>query len=101
MKVFAYSCLVLSSLLVVLWPVAAYATIFAFDAPRGSASFAFERYAIVIGVLTYPWGYLVGIARILARRKGQVWWTKLTVGFFLAPLVQLALLYLLATSFGR
>jgi len=35
MKVFAYSCLVLSSLLVVLWPVAAYASIFAFDAPRG------------------------------------------------------------------
>jgi hypothetical protein len=43
MKVFAYSCLVLSSLLVVLWPVAAYASIFAFDAPRGSASFEFER----------------------------------------------------------
>jgi hypothetical protein len=101
MKVFAYCCLVLSSLLVVLWPVAAYASIFAFDAPTGSASFEFERYVIVIGVLTNPWGYLVAIARILARRKGQVWWTKLTTGFFLAPFVQLALLFFLATAFGR
>ena len=68
---------------------------------RPAASFEFERYAIVIGVLTYLWGYLVGIARILARRKGQVWWTRLTIGFFLAPFVQLALMYLLATAFGR
>jgi hypothetical protein len=98
MKVFAYCSLVLSSLLVILWPLAAYASIFAFDAPRGSAYFEFKRYALVIGVLTYPWGYLVAIARILARRKGQVWWSKLTIGFFLAPFVQLALLFSLAFS---
>jgi hypothetical protein len=39
MKVIAYGSLVLSSLLVLLWPAAAYASIFAFDAPSGGAYF--------------------------------------------------------------
>ena len=81
MKVIAYCSLVLTSLLVLLWPLAAYASIFAFDAPSSGAYFELKRYALVIGVLSYPWGYLVAIARILARRKGQAWWSKLTIGF--------------------
>jgi hypothetical protein len=101
MKVIAYGSLVLSSLLVLLWPAAAYASIFAFDAPSGGAYFELKRYGLVIGILSYPWGYLVAIARILARRKSQAWWSKLTIGFLLTPFVQLALVFLLATALGR
>ncbi len=101
MKVIAYCSLVLTSLLVLLWPLAAYASIFAFDAPSSGAYFELKRYALVIGVLSDPWGYLVAIARILARRKGQAWWSKLTIGFLLTPFLQLALLFLLATALGR
>lgn len=91
----------LSSLVVLLWPMAAYACIFLFDAPGGTPYFELKRYALVIGLLTYPWAYLVGIARILARRKGQAWWSKLTIAFLLAPFAQLALLYLIALALGR
>lgn len=101
MKIVAYSVLVLSSLLVLLWPVAAYGSIFMFDAPKGSAHFEFGRYAMVAGILSYPWAYLAGIARIIARKKGQEWWTRVTVAFFLIPFAQLALVYLVVTAFSR
>jgi hypothetical protein len=99
MKVIAYCSLVLSGLLILLWPVAAYGSIFLFDAPSRGALFEFQRYALVLGILSYPWGYLVGIGRIFARKKGQEWWTKLTVAFLLAPFVHLALVFLIVLAF--
>ena len=101
MKVFAYSTLVLSGLLVLLWPVAAFSSIFLFDAPSGTFYFEVQRYALAIGILSYPWGFLVAIARIIARKKGQGWWNGLTIGFLLAPFAQLTLVYLLVTLFGH
>jgi hypothetical protein len=101
MKVFAYCIFVLSGLVVLLWPLAAYFSIFLFDAPGGTVYFEIQRYALAIGILSYPWGFLVGIARIIARKKGQDWWTIITIGFLLAPLAQLALVYLLVTVFGH
>jgi hypothetical protein len=84
MKVFAYCTLVLSGLLVLLWPVAAFSSIFLFDAPNGTFYFEVQRYALAIGILSYPRGFLVAIARIIARKKGQGWWNGLTIGFLLA-----------------
>jgi hypothetical protein len=101
MKAIAYGSLVLSSLLMLLWPVAAYATIFLFDAPTGGTYLEVKRYALVLGILSYPWGYLVGIARILARKHGRVWWTKLTMFFFLTPFLHLTLVFLLAVAMRR
>jgi hypothetical protein len=101
MKIAAYCILVLSSLLMLLWPIAAYTTIFLFDAPGGKAFFELKRYAMVVGLLSYPLGTVVGIARILARKKGESWWNKLTLIFLLFPFVQLGLLYLAALAFGK
>jgi hypothetical protein len=101
MKVFAYCSLVLSGLVVLLWPLAAFSSIFLFDAPTSTFYFEVERYALAIGILSYPWGFLVAIARIIARKKGQVWWTRPTIGFLLVPFAQLALVYLVVTLFGR
>jgi hypothetical protein len=101
MKVIAFCSLVLSSLLALLWPIAAYVTVFAFDAPSRGALYELKRYALVVGVLSYPWGYLVAIARIIARQKGQKWWTKLTIAFLLAPFAQLGLIFLLLMASGR
>jgi hypothetical protein len=100
MKVTAYCCAILSTLLVVAWPVAAFGSIFLFDAPTRDALYEFKRFFLFIGVITYPWGYLVAIARIFARRKGEVWWTRLTIVFFLVPFGQLGLVFLVASIFG-
>jgi hypothetical protein len=56
---------------------------------------------MVVGLLSYPLGTVVGIARILARKKGESWWNKLTLIFLLFPFVQLGLLYLAALAFGK
>jgi hypothetical protein len=101
MKVFAYLILVLSCLAALLWPLAAFSSVFLFDAPSGTFYFEMQRYALAIGILSYPWGFLVAVARIVARKKGHDWWNRLTIGFLLAPFAQLALVYLLVTLFGH
>src|SRR3954464_10733508 len=52
MKIAAYCILVLSSLLMLLWPIAAYTTIFLFDAHGGKAFFELKRYAMAVGLLS-------------------------------------------------
>jgi len=68
---------------------------FIFDAPIRSKWDETERYALLIYILSYPMGYLVGIAYLIARRirqpKGRVWWTKWAVFLFLLPVIQLSL----------
>jgi hypothetical protein len=99
MKIFAYCVLVLSTIVVFAWPLVAMFSAFLFDAPTTSWFDATRRYALAIYVLSYPVGYLVGIAYITARRtgptKGQVWWTRRAVFLFLLPIVQLGSLLLI------
>jgi hypothetical protein len=95
MKLVAYCALIVSTMLVLAWPLVLMFSAFIFDAPIRSRSDGAERYALLIYILSYPVGFLVGIAYLIARRmgqpKGQVWWTKWAVFFFLLPIVQLGL----------
>jgi hypothetical protein len=95
MKIAAYCALVLSTILVLAWPLVLMFSAFIFDAPIRSKTDEAMRFALVIYVLSYPVGYLVGIAYLIARRtsplKGQAWWTKWAVFLFLLPIIQLGL----------
>jgi hypothetical protein len=99
MKVAAYCGLIVSTILVLAWPLVLMFSAFIFDAPIRSWFDATKRYALVIYVLSYPVGYLGGIAYLIARRtgplKGQAWWTKWALFLFLLPIVQLGLLLLI------
>jgi hypothetical protein len=97
MKVIAYCCLVISSLVVLAWPALLFLSIFLFDAPTRDFLYELRRYTIFILFLTYPWGYVVAMTRLrLVKNSGGVWWTnKLTIGFFLVPFAQLGLAYVL------
>jgi hypothetical protein len=95
MKIFGICALVLSTILVLAWPLFLMFSAFIFDAPIRSKSDETERYALLIYILSYPMGYLVGIAYLIARRigqpKGRVWWTKWAIFLFLLPVIQLSL----------
>ena len=105
MKITAYSALVVSTILVFAWPLFLMFSAFIFDAPITSKFDETKRFALLIYVLSYPLGYVVGIAYVIARRigqpKGRTWCTKWTVFFFLLPIVQVALplLVVAVTSF--
>jgi hypothetical protein len=95
MKAFAYCAVVLSTVLVLAWPFVLMMSAFIFDAPIRSTSDEIERFALAIYIISYPVGYLVGIANLIARRigqpKGRAWWTKWAIFFFLLPMIQLGL----------
>jgi hypothetical protein len=105
LKISAYSALVLSTILLFAWPLFFMFSAFIFDAPIQSKLDETYRFALLIYVLSYPVGYLVGIAYVIARRigkpKGRTWCTKWTVFFFLLPIIQVALplLVVAVTSF--
>ena len=105
LKISAYSALVLSTILLFAWPLFFMFSAFIFDAPIQSKLDETYRFALLIYVLSYPLGYVVGIAYVIARRigqpKGRTWCTKWTVFFFLLPIVQVALplLVVAVTSF--
>ena len=93
LKIVAYCALVVSTILVLAWPLFFMFSAFIFDAPIRSKYDETSRYALLIYALSYPVGYLVGIAYVIARRtgqpKGRVWWTKWAVFLFLLPIIQL------------
>jgi hypothetical protein len=95
-KILAYCALVVSTILLFACPLFFMFSAFIFDAPIRSKSDETMRFALLIYVLSYPVGPLVGIAYVIARRigqpKGWVWWTKWGVFFFfLLPIIQLGL----------
>ena len=96
MKIFAYCCLVISSLLVLAWPLIFFGSIFLFDAPTRDALYEFRRWATVVLAVTYPWAFIVALVRMWAlKTKDQEWWTKkLTIFFLLWPIAQLGLAFL-------
>jgi hypothetical protein len=100
-RIFAYCVLALSTMVVLAWPFVLMMSAFIFDAPIRSKADETGRYAMLFYLLSYPLGYLVGIAYIIARRtgqpKGQVWWTKWGVFLFLLPIIQLGLPVLILT----
>jgi len=105
LKISAYSALVLSTILLFAWPLFFMFSAFIFDAPITSKADETYRFALLIYVLSYPVGYVVGIAYVIARRigkpKGRTWCTKWIVFFFLLPIIQVALplLVVAVTSF--
>jgi len=94
MEITAYSALVLSTILVFAWPLFLMFSAFIFDAPITSKFDETKRFGLLIYVLSYPLGLLVGIGYVVARRigqpKGRTWCTKWTVFFFLLPVIQLS-----------
>jgi hypothetical protein len=95
MKLIAYLALIVSTMLVLAWPFVLMMSAFIFDAPIRSKADETGRFALAIYLLSYPVGYLVGIANLIARRigqpKGRAWWTRWAVFFFLLPIIQLGL----------
>jgi hypothetical protein len=95
MKLVAYLALIVSTIVVLAWPFVLMMSAFIFDAPIRSKADETGRFAMAIYLLSYPVGYLVGIANLIARRigqpKGRAWWTKWAIFFFLLPIIQLGL----------
>ena len=97
MKIFAWCCLVLSSLTVLAWPLVFFGSIFLFDAPTRDTLYEIRRFSSFIAAASYPWAYIVALIRIrLVKGNRQEWWTKLTIFFLLLPLMQLAFAYFIA-----
>ena len=96
MKIFAYCCLVISSLLVLAWPLIFFGSIFLFDAPTRDALYEFEKewapsfsQLLIRGHLSWH-SSASGL-----KTKDQEWWTKkLTIFFLLWPIAQLGLAFL-------
>src|SRR5580704_5349517 len=96
MKITAYCCLVASSLLVLAWPPVFFVSGFLFDAPTRDAVYEFRRYTSFFGALTYPWGLVVALIRILVLKpKGRSGGPNLQFCLQLAPIVQLGLAFLM------
>jgi len=92
MKAFTVISIVLSSLLVALWPIVFFFSAFAFDAPLHGAGEMARTFG-VLWLLSYPLGFCVAIAHLFARRKDRPWWKPPTPYFFLLPFAHLFLLF--------
>jgi len=92
MKAFTVISIVLSSLLVALWPIVFFFSAFAFDAPLHGAADVARTFG-VLWLLSYPLGFCVAIAHLFARRKDRPWWKPPTPYFFLLPFAHLFLLF--------
>jgi hypothetical protein len=103
-QILAVCSVVLSTLLVLAWPFFLFMSAFVFDAPVHGKGDETMRFAFVFYLLSYPLGYLVAIAYVIARKmgppKGQVLLTKRAIFLFLLPFIHLCLLalVLLVTS---
>ena len=86
MKILAWGALTGSILLTLRWPFFAMMC----NNPLGSL--------ISVVLLSYPWGLVVGLVRIVsAKKKGEVWHSDRTTAFLLMPIVQVAFTYLILT----
>lgn len=91
MKTAVWISYVLSILVCAAWPFLAFGSIFAFDAPIKGPADEYGRYALVGGLLSYPWGYAIAIK----RKKTERWVALSTCLLFLCPHVHLGLVLLL------
>lgn len=91
MKAAAYSALIISCIITLPWPLLAFGSLFAFDAPSKGVTDISLRMIQVSLMLTYPWGLVAALVNFLSRRKDEDWCTKLTVAFLAASIVQFAL----------
>jgi hypothetical protein len=98
-KTFAVISIVLSSLLIVAWPLFFFFSIFIFDAPTHGAADT-GRWVFAFWIWSYPWGYLAAIGYLFARRKDRPWWNPPTAYLFLLPCAHLLLLFTDAKVFG-
>jgi hypothetical protein len=91
MKLFASCAFVLSTMLVVGWPLVFFLSIFVEDKPLdGTADHM--RDLLIYALWAYPLGYLVTMIHILRRRsarKGIPWWASPTGFLFLLPIAHL------------
>jgi hypothetical protein len=97
-QILAVCSVVLSTLLVLVWPFFLFMSAFVFDAPLRGKGDETMRFVFVFYLLSYPLGYLVAIGYLIARKigppKGQVLLTKRAIFLFLLPFIHLGLLAL-------
>lgn len=93
MKAAVYVCIVLSALVCVCWPFAAFLSIFAFDAPSRGAADMLARYIGVAIFLAYPWGLVAGLVHFAAQKNKTEWKLWLTCALLLAPYLHLGLFF--------
>ena len=91
MKPIAYFLFVVSGLITLAWPVAAFVSIFSFDAPSRGVFDDLWRMGLFFLMVSYPWGLVVAVVKILARKKGTDWCTESTIIFLTAPIIQVSL----------
>jgi len=89
-KTFAIISVVLSSVLVMAWPLVFFSTIFIFDAPTHGAADSAGRWVLTLWILSYPLGYFAAIGYLFARIKDRPWW-KPPTAYFPAALRSVAL----------
>lgn len=92
MRVFGWISAILSTLLVLAWPLVFFCSIFVFDNPSAKVPEAVLG-VLLLGILSYPAGYAVAWGFILVRkwRHGPTWWTPPIPYLFLIPFIQLVL----------
>jgi hypothetical protein len=93
MKAAVYVCIVLSALVSVCWPFAAFLSIFAFDAPSRGAADMLARYIGVAIFLAYPWGLVAGLVHFATQKNKTEWKPWLTCALLLAPYLHLGLFF--------
>jgi hypothetical protein len=92
MKAFAIISRVLSSVLVLAWPLVCFFSIFLFDAPLHGVENA-ERWIFACWLWTYPLGYLVAFGYVGNRRGTNIpWWKPPTAYLYLLPFAHRGLL---------
>jgi uncharacterized membrane protein YhaH (DUF805 family) len=96
-KTFTIVALVLSSLLVLIWPLIMFALAFMNDNPKGSETLIATFNLLV---LYYPLGWIVAMISLLVRRlrkSPKKWWESPTPYLFLTPFAQLAIAAIVLT----
>jgi uncharacterized membrane protein YhaH (DUF805 family) len=97
MKKFTIIALILSSLLVLVWPLILFVLIFMNDNPKGS-EILINTFNFL--VLYYPLGWVIALIWLLVRRikkSPKRWWEPPTAYLFLIPFAQLAVAALVLT----
>jgi hypothetical protein len=97
MKAFAITSAVLSTLLVLTWPMFLFIGGFTFDAPLNPADDA-KRTILVEAALSYPLAWIIAMGNIVRRRirsSPKKWWESPTAYLFLVPYAQLLVIFVL------
>ena len=96
-----YTCLALSILACLPWPIVAFLSIFLFDAPIRGIADGIVRYSLALICLTYPWGLGAGLAHFITHKRKTAWKPWVSCVLLLSPYLQIGLFVAIFFLFGK